>query len=177
MADDNSFGGFTNPAFVTPEQVQQQRQIVNALLGAAQAPDTSKHWTGVLAQALAGLGSQSMLNSANQMQQQNIGNIISGTGSALGQLSASKGTGTETSGGFKAPQFGNVPLTASGTPTSGGFKTFQNNLPGSVSSNNYGNMDFAKKYLYNNASTTFPQSGSSNNYGNMDFAKKYLYNN
>ncbi len=83
MADDNSFGGFTNPAFVTPEQVAQQRQIVNALLGAAQAPDTSKHWTGVLAQALAGMRGQGMLNSANQGQRQILqqgANAIQGAG-------------------------------------------------------------------------------------------------
>ncbi len=83
MADDTSYGGFTNPGFVTPEQVAQQRQIINQLLGASVAPDTSKHWTGALAQALAGMRAQGMLNNANQGQRQILqqgANAIQGAG-------------------------------------------------------------------------------------------------
>lgn len=55
---------------------------------------------------LAALSSQ--YNSANQMQQQGIGNAISATGSALGQYSALKGSSSNTNqtGGFKPPQNG-----------------------------------------------------------------------
>ncbi len=70
MADDTSYGGFTNPGFVTPEQVLQQRQIVNQLMSGAIAPDASKHWTGVLAQALMGAQAGLGQNQANQMQRQ-----------------------------------------------------------------------------------------------------------
>lgn len=52
---------------------------------------------------LAALSSQ--YNSANQMQQQSIGNAISATGSAFGQYNASKAVPT-TTGGFKPPQNG-----------------------------------------------------------------------
>jgi hypothetical protein len=51
---------------------------------------------------LAALSSQ--YNSANQMQQQNIGNVISGTGYALGSLSASNKNSANSESGFKAPQ-------------------------------------------------------------------------
>jgi hypothetical protein len=71
---------------------------------------------------LAALSSQ--YNSANQMQQQSMGNAISATGSALGSLSTLK-----TNTGFQAPQTGS-------------------NFPESVSNTNYGNTAFANKYLY-----------------------------
>ncbi len=83
MADDISYGGFTNPGFVTPEQVLQQRQIVNQLMSGAIAPDASKHWTGVLAQALMGAQAGLGQNQANQMQRQILqqgANAIQGAG-------------------------------------------------------------------------------------------------
>lgn len=62
-------GNFLNPSYVTPQQAQQLREYSQALQKGSIA-DTSKSWTGALAQALMGLQGGRNMNQANQQQRQ-----------------------------------------------------------------------------------------------------------
>ena len=75
-------GNFINPDYATPEQVAQMRAYAEMLQKGSTA-DTSKSWTGVLAQALMGLGGARSMGNANQMQRQILqqgSNAIQGVG-------------------------------------------------------------------------------------------------
>ena len=71
LSDNSQDENFINPAYATPEQVKQMRDYADALRKGSIA-DTSKSWTGVLAQALMGFNGASGMNRADQLQRQLI---------------------------------------------------------------------------------------------------------
>jgi hypothetical protein len=101
---------------------------------------------------LAALSSQ--YNSANQMQQQSTANAVSAIGSGLGQYAASQGTSNLPPGGSGAPVTTSGAKGFQSTPnmfqSTNGFvaPTTKYSFPNSVSNINYGNTDYAKRYLY-----------------------------
>lgn len=105
---------------------------------------------------LAALSSQ--YNAANTTQQQSTANAVSAIGSGFGQYAASQGTPAVT-----APAGSGAVATTPGSTGSTGFQSTPNmfqstngfvapttkySFPNSVSNINYGNTDYAKRYLY-----------------------------
>lgn len=71
LSDNTQNGNFINPAYATPEQVRQMRAYADALQKGSIA-DTSKSWTGVLAQALMGINGAYTSNRATDLEKQGI---------------------------------------------------------------------------------------------------------
>ncbi len=118
-------GNFINPAYATPEQIMQLRAMAAQLQSGAVAPDTSKHWTGALAQALMGMRGQGMVNNANQLQRQLLqqgqqGMQQAGQANPMANMIMGGQNPTSPQASNAAPSGGNVP------------RGIRNNNPGNI---------------------------------------------
>lgn len=61
-------GNFVNPAYASPQQIAQLRQLASHLMGQATTPDAT-HWTGILAKALMGYSGRKEMEKADVQEQ------------------------------------------------------------------------------------------------------------